>query len=159
MAASTAVLSRGPVPAVSVGALKAFAIRFRQKRPDVNLYVTSLPLKSLIGRFEADTYSTGNPRGYQRPVAQSRLRQISTYMRQEEGMLPTAIVFCIRQPHRADFEPAVGGNGGGGAGPLALAQAAPRLGVGGGNPPFGPRGGLGEGEEKWVPLLPPAPGH
>src|SRR2546428_6124955 len=129
MATSTAVLTHGLSSAASVGALKAFAIRFRQKRPDVNLYVTSLPLRSLIGRFEADTYSTGNPRGYQRPVTPSRLRQISTYMRQEEGMLPTSIVFCIRQPHRADFEAAVGGNAGGETGPFRTDQSGPPSGV------------------------------
>ncbi len=86
--------------------LRAFALRFRQKRPDVNLFVTALPLRDLLGRFRADTYRLENPGGYQRPVTPSRLRQLSSYMRVEEGMLPTSILLCIRQPERASFEPA-----------------------------------------------------
>jgi len=58
------------------------AVRFRQKRPDVNLYVTAISLKDLLGRFDSDTYSSDNPAGYQRPVAPSRLRKISHYVRE-----------------------------------------------------------------------------
>ncbi|MEX0682353.1 MAG: DGQHR domain-containing protein [Dehalococcoidia bacterium] len=93
----------------TVPPLQAPAVRFRQKRPDVNLYVTALQLKDLLGRFSSDMYSATNPSGYQRPVTPSRLRQISEYMREEEGMLPTSIVLCIRQPHRARFEAAADG--------------------------------------------------
>src|SRR6266508_2945123 len=109
----------------SATALKAFAVRFRQKRPDVNLYVTALPLKFLLGRLQADTYRRDNPRGYQRPVTPSRLRQISAYMRDEEGMLPTAIVLCVRQPYRADFESAVESNSGGETGLLRIDADVP----------------------------------
>ena len=107
MAISTA--ERAEPDTGSATALKAFAVRFRQKRPDVNLYVTALPLKFLLGRLQADTYRRDNPRGYQRPVTPSRLRQISAYMRDEEGMLPTAIVLCLRRPHTANFESRSGG--------------------------------------------------
>ncbi len=151
MAASTAVLTRTPSPPASAAdALKAFAVRFRQKRPDVNLYVTSLPLKDLIGRFEIDTYSAGNPRGYQRPLARSRLKQISTYMRQEEGMLPTSIVLCIRRPHRADFEPAVGGNGGGETGLLRIDDSVPLWVVDGQHRLVGLQRALEKEKEKWL---------
>jgi DGQHR domain-containing protein len=109
----------------SATALKAFAVRFRQKRPDVNLYVTALPLRFLLGRLQADTYRRDNPRGYQRPVTPSRLRQISAYMREEEGMLPTAIVLCLRRPHSAQFEPAVAANGSGETGLLRVAADVP----------------------------------
>jgi len=150
MAASTAVLTRSPGPSASAGTLKTFAVRFRQKRPDVNLYVTSLPLRSLIGRFETDTYSTGNPRGYQRPVTRARLKQISTYMSQEEGMLPTSIVLCIRQPHRADFEPAVGGNGGGETGLLRIDDSVPLWVVDGQHRLFGLQRALEKEKVKWL---------
>ncbi len=107
--------------------LKAFAVRFRQKRPDVNLYVTALPLKDLLGRFRSDTYRSDNPAGYQRPVTPSRVRQLSAYMLSEEGMLPTSIVLCIRQPHRAQFEAAVRGDGS--AGETGLLTIDPEVGL------------------------------
>lgn len=100
--------------------LSAFAIRFRQKRPDVNLYVTALPVKDLLGRYTSDTYRSDNPSGYQRQVTPSRVRQMSTYLRAEEGMLPTSIVLCIRQPHRAQFEPVGTETGGGESGLLTI---------------------------------------
>ncbi len=148
MAVSTAVLTR--VPSASTDVLKAFAVRFRQKRPDVNLYVTALPLRALLGRFETDMYSAGNPRGYQRPVARTRLKQIATYMKQEEGMLPTSIVLCIRQPHRADFEPAVGGNGGGETGLLRIDGSVPLWVVDGQHRLFGLQRALEKDKAKWL---------
>jgi DGQHR domain-containing protein len=85
--------------------IRAVAVRFKQKRPDVVLYVTALPFGQLAGRFHSDTYRSDNPAGYQRPVTPSRIRQLSDYLRREEGMLPTSIVLCVRQPDRAQFEP------------------------------------------------------
>ena len=92
MATSTSIREAPNASAAPGAILKEFAVRFRQKRPDVNLYVTALPLKTLLGRFQADTYRADNRRGYQRAVTPSRLRQISSYMREEEGMLPTSSV-------------------------------------------------------------------
>ncbi|MEX0800395.1 MAG: DGQHR domain-containing protein [Dehalococcoidia bacterium] len=86
--------------------LRAFAVRFRQKRPDVNLYAAVFPLRDLLGRCRPDTYRHDRKQGYQRPLTQSRLRQVSSYMRHEEGVLPTSLLLCIRQPDRATFEPA-----------------------------------------------------
>src|SRR5574341_1936734 len=100
--------------------LSVLAIRFRQKRPDVNLYVTALPVKDLLGRLSSDTYRSDNPAGYQRPVTPSRVRQLSSYLRAEEGMLPTSIVLCIRQPYRAQFEAAGLETGGGESGLLTI---------------------------------------
>lgn len=125
MVVSTAVRAAPKAGAEPRTLLKAFAVRFRQKRPDVNLYVTALPLKDLLGRFQADTYRSDNRRGYQRPVTPSRLRQISAYMRDEEGMLPTSIVLCVRRPHQLDFEPAVGSSAGGETGLLRIQPDIP----------------------------------
>jgi DGQHR domain-containing protein len=102
---STSVLSAGQ-PTTAADPLTTFAVRFRQKRPDVSLYVSAVPLKALLPHTRADTYRTENKGGYQRPVMPSRLRQLSTYMRTEEGMLPTSILLCIRQPQRAQFQSA-----------------------------------------------------
>ena len=105
--------------------LKAFAVRFRQKRPDVNLYVTALPLKDLLGRIHSDTYRSDNRAGYQRPVTRSRVRQLSTYLRSEEGMLPTSILLCVRQPDRVGFEVAIQGENGSGGGETGLLSVSP----------------------------------
>jgi DGQHR domain-containing protein len=94
-----------------IAPLQAPAVRFQQKNPNVNLYVTAITVKDLLGRFSSDTYSSENPTGYQRPVTVSRLRQISAYLREEEGMLPTSIVLCIRQPYHARFESSDGAAG------------------------------------------------
>src|SRR5207249_10048704 len=124
--ATSTIIREAPNARAAPGAiLKEFAVRFRQKRPDVNLYVTALPLKTLIGRFQAATYRSDNRRGYHRAVTACRLRQISSYMREEEGMLPTSIVLCVRQPHRLDFEPAAGSNGGGETGLLRIDSDIP----------------------------------
>ena len=108
----------------AAGAIKAFAVRFRQKRPDVNLYVTALSVKELLGRFHSDTYRSDNRLGYQRPVAATRVRQLSEYMRGEEGMLPTSILLCIRQPDRAEFD-AVNADALPGAGETGLLSIGP----------------------------------
>ena len=126
--------------------LTAPAVRFQQKRPDVNLYVTALPLKELLGRIDSDTYSTRNPAGYQRPVTQSRLRQISAYVREEEGTLPTSVVLCIRQPHRARFEPA----GGGDAGTLTIDSGVPVWVVDGQHRLFGLQRAMVKDKAKWL---------
>ena len=148
MAISTKELSSNG--AALSGALVAPALRFRQKRPDVNLYVTALPLKELLGRFHSDTYETLNPRGYQRPVTPSRLRQLSTYMRTEEGMLPTSILLCIRQPERADFAPAGKANGGGQSGTLTIRADVTLWVVDGQHRLFGLERALKKDKAKWL---------
>jgi DGQHR domain-containing protein len=134
----------------SASALKAFAVRFRQKRPDVNLYVTALPLRYLLGRLKADTYRRDNPRGYQRPVAPSRLRQISAYMRDEEGMLPTSIVLCLRKPYTANFESAVEANGSGETGLLRIGADVPLWVVDGQHRLYGLERAMTHDKAKWL---------
>ena len=132
------------------GALVAYAIRFRQKRPDVNLYVATLRLKDLLGRFQSDTCEDENPNGYQRPVTASRLRQLSSYMRDEEGMLPTSILLCIRQPHHALFEPNVEANGKGESGMLTIDQETPLWVVDGQHRLHGLERALKKDKAKWL---------
>ncbi len=131
-------------------ALTAHAVRFRQKRPDVNLYVTALPVKDLLGRFDIDTYHAENPQGYQRPVTPSRLRQISQYLRLEEGMLPTSILLCIRQPFHASFEPADNGSGAGDTGTLSIDPSVPMWVVDGQHRILGLQRAMTRDKAKWV---------
>src|SRR3989337_179821 len=99
MASSTAILQQAQ-EAASREALRTFALRFHQKRPDVNLYSAVVPLKELLGRTLPDTYRHDNRKGYQRPLTPSRLRQVSTYLREEEGVLPTSPRLCsVRAAH------------------------------------------------------------
>ena len=121
------------------------AVRFRQKRPDVNLYVTAISLRDLLGRFDSDTYSSDNQSGYQRPVTKSRLRKISHYVREEEGTLPTSIVLCVRQPHRARFESADGATG-----TLTIDAGVPMWVVDGQHRLFGLRRALEKDKAKWL---------
>jgi DGQHR domain-containing protein len=136
------------------GALVAYAIRFRQKRPDVNLYVATMRLKDLLGRFQSDTCEDDNPNGYQRPVTASRLRQLSSYMREEEGMLPTSILLCIRQPHQATFEPNVEANGKGEAGMLTIGPEVPLWVVDGQHRLHGLERALKKDKAKWLADFP-----
>ncbi len=148
MAISTSDLVRGA--ATKAAPFTAFALRFRQKRPDVNLYVTAVPLKELLGRCQPDTYRSDNRSGYQRPVARFRLRQISTYMRSEEGMLPTSVLLCIRQPHRAGFEPTVGSNDGGDVGMLSIDASVPLWVVDGQHRLLGLQRAMTKDKAKWL---------
>ena len=138
----------------TAGTLRMHALRFRQKRPDVNLYVTAVPFKTLLGRFHADTYARENSRGYQRPVTPSRLRQLSTYMQREEGMLLTSILLCIRHPDRAGFEPSSGANGGGAqtgeTGELIIDPAVRLWVVDGQHRLFGLERALAKEKAKWI---------
>ncbi|OGO46577.1 MAG: hypothetical protein A2W34_01835 [Chloroflexi bacterium RBG_16_64_32] len=105
MKSSTAILGQAQ-EAVSHEELRTFVVRFRQKRPDVSLYSAVLPFRDLRGRCRPDTYRYDHRQGYQRPLTPSRLRHVSAYLREEEGMLPTSLLLCIRQPDHASFEPA-----------------------------------------------------
>jgi len=130
--------------------LSVYAIRFRQKRPDVSLYVTTLRLKDLLGRFQSDTCGDDEDGGYQRPVTPSRLRQLSTYLRREEGMLPTSILLCIRQPHRAEFKASVGANGKGETGTLTIEPEVPLWVVDGQHRLYGLERALKKDKAKWL---------
>ena len=105
---------------VAQEALRTHALRFHQKRPDVNLYSTVLPLRELLRRCRPDTYRYKDGLGYQRPLLPSRVRQVSTYMREQEGVLPTSLLLCIRQPDHVTFDPIGAADGGTESGMLTI---------------------------------------
>ncbi len=86
-------------------AFRVQALRFQQKEGRVNLYLTALPVCQLLQHCRVDYYREDNPRGYQRSLTKSRLKQLSSFIQHEEGILPISILLCIRQPHRAEFQP------------------------------------------------------
>ncbi len=132
------------------GALITHAIRFRQKHPDVNLYVSTIRLKDLLGRFQSDTWEDENPSGYQRQVTSSRLRQLSSYMRDEEGMLPTSILLCIRRPNHGLFETNAEANGKGEYGTLTIPGDVPLWVVDGQHRLHGLERAMKKDKAKWL---------
>jgi DGQHR domain-containing protein len=86
-------------------AFKVQALRFQQKEGRVNLYLTVVPVGQLLQQCRVDYFREDNPRGYQRPLMKARLKQVSAFIQHEEGVLPISILLCIRQPHRAEFQP------------------------------------------------------
>jgi DGQHR domain-containing protein len=80
------------------------AIRFHQKQEDATLYATVLPAGQILAQCKVDCFREETPWGYQRPLTRARVKQVSAFLRQEEGLLPTSILLCIRRPDRASFE-------------------------------------------------------
>jgi len=85
--------------------IRAQAIRFHQKQKDAILYSTVLPAGEILAQCKVDCFGEDTPWGYQRPLTRARVKQVSAFLRQEEGLLPTSILLCIRRPDRATFEP------------------------------------------------------
>ncbi len=86
-------------------AFKVQALRFQQREGRVNLYLTALPVRQLLEQCKVDYYREDSSTGYQRPLTKARLRQVSSFIQHEEGILPISILLCLRQPHRAEFQP------------------------------------------------------
>ncbi len=149
MTSSTSVAQQAQETA-SREALHTFAVRFRQKRPDVNLYSAVLPLKELLGRSRPDAYRHDSRQGYQRSLTASRIRQVSTYLREEEGVLPTSLLLCIRQPDRASFEPAGVKGGGGEPGMLTIPPGVTMWLVDGQHRLFGLERALTKDKAEWL---------
>jgi DGQHR domain-containing protein len=72
--------------------------QFRQmhKRQPVDLYLAAVPASEVIRRKKIDIQSQDNPSGYQRAPAMGRIRTISRYVTNGEGLLPTALLVNIR---------------------------------------------------------------
>src|SRR5947209_5122967 len=77
----------------------------------VKLYVGALSADLIQAWADIDIYDAGkNPAGYQRIPIDYRVRQVSRYAREHEGILPTAILINIREG--AKFVPHSGDDGG-----------------------------------------------
>jgi DGQHR domain-containing protein len=149
MTSSTAIFQKDR-QAASQEALRTFAVRFRQKRQDVNLYSAVLPLKELLAHCSLDTYDHDNRQGYQRPLTPSRLRQVSKYLRDEEGALPTSLLLCVRQPDHAAFQPSGFGGDAGEPGMLTIPSGVALWLVDGQHRLFGLQRALTKDKAKWL---------
>jgi DGQHR domain-containing protein len=71
----------------------------------VTLYVGALPADTLIEIAKIDVFDAGkSPEGYQRAPIEYRVKQVSRYVRDHEGILPTAILVTVRE--NTEFRPA-----------------------------------------------------
>lgn len=151
---STITLQQQTEQSPSQETVRTFALRFRQKRPDVSLYSTVLTVTQLLERCRPDTYRHDNRQGYQRPLTPSRLRQVSSYLQQEEGVLPTSLLVCIRKPDQVAFEPAGLNGGAGEAGMLTIPSGVTLWLVDGQHRLFGLERALVKDKLKWVAEYP-----
>jgi DGQHR domain-containing protein len=81
--------------------VKVFEFTQLEAGQPVKLYVGAVPADVLESWAEIDVYDAGkNPGGYQRIPIDYRVRQVSRYAREHEGILPTAILLNIREGAR-----------------------------------------------------------
>ena len=70
------------------------ALRIEQR--GVAMFVTALPLEELRKHITVDYWCPDNEDGYQRPLIERRLAEVAKYVTEEQGVLPTSILMCIR---------------------------------------------------------------
>ena len=70
------------------------ALRIDQK--GVAMFITALPLGELRKHIKVDYWGPDNDEGYQRPLVDRRLSDVAKYVNEEEGVLPTSILVCVR---------------------------------------------------------------
>lgn len=70
------------------------ALKIQQN--DVTLLVTALPLSELRKRAKVDYWQPDNPDGYQRPMVDRRLADVAKYVQENDSLLPTSILVCVR---------------------------------------------------------------
>ena len=139
--------ANGPHTVVTI---KTKAFRFRQKGESITLYTTVLTASQILDHSKVDYVREDNPKGYQRPVAKARLKKISTFLSREEGILPTSILLCIREPERASFESEGKANGAGDWGDLAIPDSVTLWLVDGQHRLFGIQRAFTKDGVKWV---------
>ncbi len=74
---------------------------------DAVLLVTALPFEELRQHAQVDYWRPDRPEGYQRPLIDRRLAEIGRYVTEQEGVLPTSILVCVREedPNPPRFVP------------------------------------------------------
>jgi len=70
------------------------AIKIRQK--DIDIYVTTMRAEDLLNNYSIDWWKRDDPTGYQRPLKDSRIREIKHYLLKEIGTFPTSVLANVR---------------------------------------------------------------
>lgn len=80
--------------------LKAFSIRQRGAREDINIFVSTVTAIQLIERCAIDRWTTENTSRYQRMPEESRFSErrgsIVRYLLKELGCFPTSVLLNVR---------------------------------------------------------------
>ena len=74
------------------------------KQKGIVLYVGWLRAEELIKRGRVDTWTPGHTEGYQRGLVPKRVGEVSWYLREAEGIMPTSILVSIRSDVKFDEE-------------------------------------------------------
>jgi DGQHR domain-containing protein len=106
-----------------VKALRIGQKAVQQEKP-LSIYLTALPAKMILDNGEVDTWRPDNPEGYQRPLVSTRLRDVAHYVTDEEGVLPTSVLICVRDADSVRFEVEGPINGAGDWGNLIFSEGA-----------------------------------
>ena len=130
--------------------IKTKALRYRQKGDSITLYTTVLTASQILDHCKVDYVTEDNPKGYQRPVTKARLRKVSTFLSKREGILPTSILLCIREPERANFEAEGESKGAGEWGDLAIPNSVTLWLIDGQHRLFGIQRAFTKDGVKWV---------
>ena len=80
----------------------------------ISIFITAMTFGQLRKYVDVDRWSPDNPKGYQRPPVDRRLREVARYMLEEQGILPTSILLSTRPKNDdsgLDFHPEEGGSG------------------------------------------------
>jgi len=70
------------------------AIKIRQK--DHDIYVSAVRASDLLNNYRVGWWSRNDQSGYQRPLRQSRLREIQSYLTKDIGTFPTSVLANVR---------------------------------------------------------------
>ena len=82
--------------------IKIPALKINQQGLDpdskpVTLYITSMTLNQLKQLVKVDDWTPDTPLGYQRPVVDRRVKELSRYLEREQGIFPTSILLGTRE--------------------------------------------------------------
>lgn len=62
----------------------------------VPLYIGALRAEELLKGAQVDTWSPGNPQGYQRGLVSKRIGEVAWYLIDGEGIMPTTVLLSVR---------------------------------------------------------------
>jgi DNA sulfur modification protein DndB len=74
--------------------LTAPAIKIRQK--DIDIYLTTFKAKDLLENYSISWWKRDKKDGYQRPLRDSRIAQIKSFLTKDTGTFPTSVLANVR---------------------------------------------------------------
>src|SRR5207249_2548943 len=117
--------------------------------PGQDLIIGVLPAGEVVDRACVDYVDVEtNPDGYQRPLQQSRLKDVASYVRtDDQAVLPTAVLVSVRNENAVKFTPSSSNGEAGEVGMVEIAKDVPLWVVDGQHRLFGIRAAMEAAEE------------